>query len=291
MSDHEAPMREVRGEAHRTELGDSPETTATEYNRLHAAVVYEIIQREGVGELARGFSALWWSGVAAGIAIGFSVVSEALLAAHLPDTSWKPLVENLGYSVGFLIVILARQQLFTENTLTAVLPVIKRKSRPWVLALLRLWGIVLAANLVGCAVFAAFVAFSGVLADNVMSEVTAISQHLMANTPSEVFIRGIAAGWLIAALVWILPSAESNGCRMSTLLTYLIGLGDFTHVIAGSVEAFFLVFTGDIGPGQAFFGFFVPTLAGNIFGGTVLFGVLSYAQVRDELRAHEARKA
>lgn len=32
------------------------------------------------------------------------------------------LVAKLGYSVGFLIVILGRQQLFTENTLTPILP-------------------------------------------------------------------------------------------------------------------------------------------------------------------------
>lgn len=101
--------------------------TVADNARLSAAVVYEIIQREGSAELSRGAAALWWSGVAAGLAIGFSVVAEALLAAYLPDAPWKPLVDNLGYCVGFLIVILARQQLFTENTLTAVLPVIKRK--------------------------------------------------------------------------------------------------------------------------------------------------------------------
>jgi hypothetical protein len=30
------------------------------------------------------------------------------------------LLENLGYTFGFIIVIMARQQLFTENTVTAV---------------------------------------------------------------------------------------------------------------------------------------------------------------------------
>ena len=94
---------------------------------LKASHVYEIIRIEGEAELVRRPSALWWSGLAAGLSIGFSVIAEALLATYLPDSAWKPLVDNLGYSVGFLIVILAHQQLFTENTLTAVLPVIKRK--------------------------------------------------------------------------------------------------------------------------------------------------------------------
>ena len=91
--------------------------------RLRAAVVYEIIRVEGEGELARSFGALWWSALAAGLSIGFSVLAQGMLKAYLPNTPGAAIVENLGYSVGFLIVILGRQQLFTENTLTAVLPV------------------------------------------------------------------------------------------------------------------------------------------------------------------------
>ena len=92
--------------------------------RPRAAVVYEIVRTEGEAELIRPFSALWWSGVAAGISIGFSFLSEAALAALLPASDWRPIIAKLGYAVGFLIVILGRQQLFTENVLTAVLPAI-----------------------------------------------------------------------------------------------------------------------------------------------------------------------
>ena len=60
--------------------------------------------------------------------MGFSLVVEGLLRSGLPDTSWRPLVANLGYTLGFLIVVLGRQQLFTENTLTVVLPVLHRKN-------------------------------------------------------------------------------------------------------------------------------------------------------------------
>ncbi len=276
---------EVRVEAVREGVEHENGELAVDHTRLQAVAVFEIIQREGIGELARGTSALWWSGLAAGLAIGFSVVSEALFAAYLPDAKWKPLVDNLGYSVGFLIVILARQQLFTENTLTAVLPVIKRKKLVWLIALLRLWGIVLAANLTGCLLSSIFLAYSGVLAADVAQQVTAIGLHMMENTPSEMFIKGIAAGWLIAALVWMLPSAEGNEFVLITLMTYLIALGDFTHVIAGSVEALYLLLLGEISLMNAVFGFFFPTLLGNIFGGTVLFALLSYAQVREELQS------
>jgi formate/nitrite transporter FocA (FNT family) len=206
-----------------------------------------------------------------------------MLAAYLPDVSWKAIIERMGYSVGFIVVIMARQQLFTENTLTAVLPVITRGSVGWLAIMLRLWAIVLLANLVGCLIFAATIAYTSMLPAVVAENVHEISAHLMANTPLEMFVKGIAAGWIIAALVWILPSSENTEIFAIGLLTYLIALGQFTHVVAGSVEAFYLWFQHDASVSDVFLRFFLPTLAGNVVGGTVLFAVLSYAQVREEI--------
>lgn len=276
-------VRELNKEAERSPLEKGEERKAAGRSRLRAAVVFEIIRREGQGELGRGFAALWWSGLAAGLSIGFSVLTEGYLAAHLPDAPWKPLVENLGYSVGFLIVIMGHQQLFTENTLTAVLPFLSRGGHVWWSALLRLWSIVLCANLVGCIIFAYFVSQSGVLSTEVEDAITAIGEHMMSNTPTQMFLKGIVAGWLIAALVWMLPSAKGSEFLVITLMTYLIALGDFTHVVAGSAEAFYLLFEGRTDLIHLVGGFLLPTLAGNVFGGTILFAVLSYAQVREEI--------
>src|SRR3954452_17946948 len=90
-------------------------------------IVYKAICTESEEELDRPTSALFWSGLAAGLSMGFSLVGEGLLRAHLPDEHWRPLVAKFGYSIGFLIVILGRQQLFTENTLTPVLPLLQEK--------------------------------------------------------------------------------------------------------------------------------------------------------------------
>lgn len=256
-----------------------------EHRRLRAAVLYEIIRVEGEGELARGAAALAWSGVAAGLSIGLSVVTQAMLAAHLPEAAWKPMVEKFGYSVGFIVVIMARQQLFTENTLTPVLPVIARMKLKWLAVLLRLWAIVLSANLAGCLIFAAAIAYTSMLPPEVEENVRRIGEHLMENTATEMFVKGIAAGWIIAALVWTLPSAQNTEFFLIGLLTYLIALGEFTHVIAGSVEAFYLWVQQSVTAGDVFLKFLLPTLAGNVVGGTVLFAVLSYAQVREEIGA------
>ncbi|MFA7305049.1 MAG: formate/nitrite transporter family protein [Hyphomicrobium sp.] len=253
--------------------------------RHRPAVVYEIIRVQGEIELRRPWSALWWSGVAAGISIGFSFLTEAALSAHLPASEWSPIIAKLGYAVGFLIVILGHQQLFTENVLTAVLPVMARKQVHWLLKMLRLWGTVLAANIAGCIIFAMALAYLPVVPSDVVPALADIVTKVMSNSPWEMFAKGIGAGWLIAALVWILSSTENVEFVVITLLTYLIALFGFTHIVAGSVEAIYGVATGIIGPETAVFRFFLPTLAGNVFGGTVLFSVLSYAQVREEIYA------
>jgi formate/nitrite transporter FocA (FNT family) len=149
--------------------------------------------------------------------------------------------------------------------------------------MLRLWGIVLLGNVAGCLLFAAFLAYSGALTPDFAESVREVGAKLMANTPFEMFTKGIVAGWLIAALVWMMPSAEGTEIFVITLITYLIALGGFSHVVAGSAEALYLWFTGHESLMRVVFGFFLPTLAGNVAGGTVLFAVLSYAQVREEI--------
>ncbi len=129
-------------------LSEEERSQVAEAQRPRPVVIYEIIRTEGENEPTRPFSSLWWSGVAAGISIGFSFVGQAALAAYLPDAVWKPFVTSFGYALGFLIVILARQQLFTENVMTAVLLVVSRLELSWLLSMLRLWGIVLTANMV-----------------------------------------------------------------------------------------------------------------------------------------------
>ena len=66
-------------------------------------------------------------------------------------------------------------------------------------------------------------------------------------------------------------------------MTYVIGVGGFAHIVAGSVEAFLLVANGELGVGAMLGGFTLPVLAGNIVGGTALFAMLSYAQVMKEI--------
>ncbi len=264
-------------------LSGKEQSAVEEAQRPRAPVVYEIVRQEGESELRRPMSSLWWSGVAAGISIGFSFLTEAGLAAYLPKSPWKPALAAFGYSTGFIIVILGREQLFTENVLTAVLPVITRWNFNWFLRMLRLWGVVLAANIAGCFVFACAVAYLPIANGPLTEELSNLVHKLMANTAYEMFAKGIGAGWLIAALVWIIASTEGLEFFIIGLLTYLIALLGFTHIVAGTAEVLYGWLMGLTTFREAVMTFFLPALAGNVFGGTVLFSVLSYAQVREEM--------
>ena len=246
---------------------------------IGAHVVYEAIRREGEDELGRPSAALAWSALAAGLSMGFSFIAEALLAAHLPDASWSPLISRLGYSVGFLIVILGRQQLFTENTLTVILPLLLRKDLATFVRVLRLWAIVLCANFVGTYLFALALGHSDIFPAPVHQAFTAIGLAHLGSSFGIIFTRAIFAGWLIALMVWLLPGAESARVSIIIIITYLVGLGGFNHIIAGSTTMLYLVVTHAISWGTYFSGFFFPTILGNIVGGVSLVAALGHAQV------------
>lgn len=97
------------------------------------------------------------------------------------------------------------------------------------------------------------------------------------------FMKAISAGFLMAAMVWLMPSADTTQFHVITLMSYLIAAGGFMHIVAGSKEAFMLVANGDVGWGFMAIKFFLPVLGGNIVGGTALFALLSYAQVMKEI--------
>ena len=211
--------------------------------------------------------------------------NAGLLRAHLPDAPWRDLVSRLGYAVGFLVVILGRQQLFTENTLTPILPLLYNRTGETAVRVARLWFFVLVANVVGPWAVSFVFAARGVFSPEIRQAFSGVSAHAVQATFGVTVLKGIFAGWLIALLVWLLPGAGGSGAAVIVLLTWLIAVGGFTHVIAGSVDASFLVWSHQASIADYLWRFLVPTLLGNVVGGTTLVAVLNYGQVASEVGA------
>lgn len=246
-------------------------------------VIYEIVRRYGDEEMARPATSLWWSGLAAGLSMSFSLLAQAILRQHLPEAPWRHLVVALGYPVGFVMVVLARQQLFTENTITVVLPLIAEPTARNFGRAARMWAIVLAANLAGTLLAALFSSFTPVVGPELREAMLALSRDAVQHGGWEMAFHGITAGFLMAAMVWLIPASEGAQFHVIFLMTYLIGVSGAAHIVAGSMESFMLLANGELGAGAMLGGFLAPVLAGNIVGGTVLFALISYAQVMKEI--------
>jgi formate/nitrite transporter FocA (FNT family) len=268
-----------KSEARREKESEAEARKIEEHSALRVGVIYEAIRAEGEDELGRSSSALAWSGLAAGLSMGFSLVLNGLLRNGLPPTDWRPLVAKLGYTAGFVIVILGRQQLFTENTLTVILPLLNRKDWSTLRNVLRLWTVVLLSNLIGALAFAWVVGNADIFAPDRLQRFTEVGLEAAAGDFGHKLLTGIFGGWLIALMVWLLPGAEASRFWVIIFITYIVGLGDFSHVIAGSVEVLFLVTTGSLGWGSFLGNFLLPALLGNIIGGVSLVALLSHAQV------------
>jgi formate/nitrite transporter FocA (FNT family) len=266
------------------EKRDQEHAEAEERSAPKGSVVYDAIKQEGEDELERSIASLAWSGLAAGLSMGFSFVSESILRTHLPESNWRMLITKLGYGVGFLIVVLGRQQLFTENTLTVILPLLRTRRAEVLWNVARLWAVVLAANLVGALLFATALGRTPVFGADVHASFSALGAEAMKDPFWTVAIRAVFAGWLIALMVWLLPFAETSRLWVIVIVTYIVGIGQFAHVIAGSVATLYLVVTGQRSAAEYITGCLAPSLVGNIVGGVSLVAALAHAQ----FVAHEA---
>jgi formate-nitrite transporter family protein len=259
--------KKSEGEAQEVEQRSSPS----------GQIVYRAVQKEGEHELERSNSALAWSGLAAGLSMGFSLVSEALLRSHLPDVPWRPLIAKFGYCIGFLVVVLGRQQLFTENTLTVILPLLRKKDLRTFGNVVRLWAIVLCANLVGAFLVAWLIGRTDALEPAVRQAMEQLGHESMNHGFGTLVLRGIFAGWLIALMVWLLPFAETGRVWVIIIVTYIVALGGFSHIIAGSVDGFYLVVIGAKSI-LDYFSYMLPILLGNIIGGSSIVAAVAHAE-------------
>jgi formate/nitrite transporter FocA (FNT family) len=260
------------------DLTEREKEEAADRTSVKATIVHETIRYDGEEEQSRPLAALAWSALAAGLSMGFSLVAMALFRAYLPDTPWRPLVARLGYPMGFLIVITGRQQLFTENTLTAIIPLLARRNLATLWLVCRLWAVVLVSNIAGAHLFAWVVATTPMFRPEVRNAMFELSKEAANVTFGVAILRGVFAGWLIAMVVWMLAAIDTGRLAVIIIITYIVGLASLTHIIAGSVEMLFLVMVGYKTWWSIVIGYMLPTLIGNCIGGVSLTAALNHAQ-------------
>jgi formate/nitrite transporter FocA (FNT family) len=266
-------------------LDDKERDQAEAHSTPRALVVHEIIREEGEAALERKVTALFWSALAGGLSMGFSFLTQAVLQTRISPsaTGGILLITAAGYCVGFVIVVLGRQQLFTESTLTVILPVLTRRDARTLFAALRLWVIVLFANLVGTWLFAGMLVLPSSFTLRLAPALHMLAQPSLESDFATTTLKAVLAGWLIALMVWLLPNARSAAVLIIAIVTYVVSICELSHVIAGSAEAAYLVERGDANIADYFGRFLAPTLLGNVIGGIALVGLLNHASIASEM--------
>ena len=251
--------------------------------RLSALEIHENIRGPAVEELERPASSLLFSSLAAGMLIGFSFLASAF-ASHYSPEAYKHALASIAYPVGFIFVIMGRSELFTENTLEPVIPLLHKRDAATLRKMLRMWGLLIVGNLVGALIFAWILGRTTVIDGSLHPSMQEIASQATQGGFGEVFYKSIFGGWLIALLAWLLASTVETTAQlfMIWVTTVPISAFHFRHSIAGSVEAFYRVASGTAGWGEMLGGFVVPALLGNALGGVLLVALFNYAQVAEE---------
>jgi len=248
--------------------------------RLSVAEIHDNVLHAADEELRRPFAELAWSSLDAGLTIGFSFVAGAYASTLVP-AAYGPAISAAAYPLGFIFVVLARSQLFTENTLEPLIPLLNRRNRRTLMQVLRLWAIVLPGNLLGALLFALVLAHTAMFEDALKTALGRVAEHGTDGGAILVGMRAIFAGWLVGLMAWLVASTRATGAQIVLiwLTTAPIAAFGLRHSIAGSVEAFYRATSGAASWGTMLGGFLVPAIVGNVIGGVILVALLNYGQV------------
>ncbi len=229
---------------------------------------------EEISERPRG---LFFSGLTAGFAIVLTLIGHATGRAQFHDNTFMAAIL---YPIGFIYIILGRYQLYTENTLPPVKLVLMRLAS--IPLLLRLWGIVLFANLLGTALGTFVMAHTHMLSQEVQNAAIEFVQHALTLSWWDIFFRALFAGWLVAGVVWINMAAKDTITRFALVyfVFFTIAACQLFHVITTAAEVLFVGFYDHsiFEIGKLFTQFWVPVFLGNTIGGVLVFTLVGYAQ-------------
>jgi len=245
--------------------------------RPTAQDIYQQVARNARDELKRSTLSLAISGFTGGVFMGLSALGVGIILAKLADVHGVYVLSRMLYPVGFIVVILGRSQLFTENTLYPVALVL---TEPLQLSnTLRLWATVLPSNILGALAFASLASLTPAMPPDVVHAMAGLGLDAAHMPVATIFWSGVVGGWIIATAAWLVSGSHSitGSVMVIWLLTFLVGLGNFAHCIATSSEVLIAVLTGQIGF-SAYPHWLLPAVSGNIVGGVLMVTLLEYGQ-------------
>ncbi|MDE1154524.1 MAG: formate/nitrite transporter family protein [Acidobacteriaceae bacterium] len=265
------------------EEAPAPETASQKnLERPSAEEIYRQVARNAESELKRSSVSLCISGITGGMFMGLSALGVGLAMVLLSSSPHVFLFSRMFYPLGFIVVILGRSQLFTENTLYPVALVLAEKKEFW--NTLRLWVVVLPSNVLGALCFASLISLTPAVSRPIVDAVAQLGIAAATVSPSTIFWSGVMGGWIIATTAWLVSGSHSitGSVMVIWLLTFVVGLGSFAHCIATSGEIITAVLLHQL-PWTAYPHWLLFAVSGNICGGVLMVTLLEYGQSMVEL--------
>jgi formate-nitrite transporter family protein len=255
----------------------------TDESLRHPDDILEKAIAEGLEQLQRPFLSLFLSAMAAGLILGFTAMSVAIVESQMlvvEQPFAARLLTALVYPLGFVLCIMSGTQLFTEHTATAVYPILDRRGSFRELG--RLWLVVIFGNLVGALISANFLHAADEVIDAAAGYIE-IGHHLVNFSGWALFISALLAGWLMALGAWLVMATPPTLSQMVSIyiVTFIIGIGGLHHSIAGSVEMFTAYLFSDAFTLSQVAGFIGMTIFGNLIGGSIFVALLNYGYIRE----------
>src|SRR4051794_40404706 len=189
-------------------------------SRRTAEQILESVIDNARDELDRGSLALALSGVAAGMSMGLTGLAVAIVLAFSGGSEPAKLTARLLYPLGFIVVIIGRQQLFTENTLYPVALCLKERRWANLRETLRLWSVVFSANILGALLYALLMVKTSSLRPDILQTLISLGQEASSLSAVQFFWSGVAGGWLIALVAWVVSASRYTSGQLLT--TWLI---------------------------------------------------------------------
>ena len=197
------------------------------------------------------------------------------IAAQNPGI--QKLLMGAAFPVGLMLCTIAGADLFTGNTAYFIPPVMNRKLS--LVDMLRNWGLVYVGNFIGALFVAYFlVTLTGVFAKSPWQDsIYALADAKTSAPFYKVFFKGVGANWLVALAMWFAYAAKDITSKMFGMwfpVMAFVAIG-FEHSIANMFFIPAAIFNGaPIGWTDFIINNLIPATLGNIFGGSILVGLL-----------------
>lgn len=236
---------------------------------------------EGRARLRRPIWTLLPTGILGGIDVGIGILAYFVVLEKTGNSLWA----SLAFSTGFVALLLARSELFTENFLVPVTAAAAEKGS-WP-QLLRLWAVTLVTNLAGGALIIWVILTARPDLEPVARETGEHYAHLGVSLSS--FLLAVLAGVVITLMTRMQHATESLGVQLVPAIFFgalLVGAQLF-HCVLDGILILGAMFAGsDITVGQ-WAGAVGWAALGNVVGGIGL--VTALRLVRAAPRVEEER--